>query len=377
MIHEPYTISWPKEKEIKILKGHKPTTNSLRNNIPVNKTTQITKKTTPSFSAFNLDRLNLQPKLYIEVAEKLGILSKHDNFNAKVLEYYNCLPNKINLDLTEDTQISEVLVAITNEVKRMIHPKSEWKLLHEGDDKVSIVEYLEVSCNQEGACIPVGFLPDIKKKDIKAHDALIKLFQFIYQKTKVNFVGHDDEWGFFENVKEQLSDLEDKEEFSITQQSILSYTKGECLAYYRLIKKQKHVVLSNELNFDTPIPELTNWIHKLRRLLDEEYYPVHKFDFDYLDPYNEDGYSLMFSQYIGFYWKNDFVFKEFDEIYNQTAQQIGQVNPSWTKVYHDGLQNGEIKDSLWPAKFHDLMSKFNVSVLPKILEYYDIDKKDY
>lgn len=379
MTHDTTTVLQTKEKADNI-KRRRTKANDLQSN-PRQPKHQIQQQKTSNFQPFNLDLLNLQPKIYIEVAESLGIMSKDEKFNDKVIEYYNCLPKKINLGLTKDSKISEVLKDITNEFECIKHPESNYMLIHDDDSKTVIVEYLEVPCGEEGACIPIGYLPDIKKKSKEAHDALVKVFQFIYQRTRVNFIGHDDEYGWFEQMADNLMENHDdmpKEDIEANRAEINSYKKGgECYEYYHLIKKGRNRVLSSELNFDTPIPELTNWIHHLRQLFAKEYYPVHKFDFNYLDPNNEDGQALVYSQYIGFYWKQDYVFKDFDEMYNQTAQQIGLVEPSWVKTYGEGFQTGEIKDSQWPGQFHELMKEFNQTVLPQILKTYGISESEY
>jgi hypothetical protein len=378
-------LSYKKEKAKTTKTSHN---NTRIDSSRIKETTPV--KTLPSFQQFNLDRLNIKPILYCEMVEMAGVENEtQEELQSQIIDFYVCLPNKIDLKLSANSKVSEIIKTIHKGFCDQKHPDSFFQIYTDeyGEERLYIVEFIEVQCRQTGACIPLGYLPEIKKKDKEGHDALVKLFQIIHNKTNVNFVGFDCNWGLPDMAKENFtgyfdkSDANWKEEKAQARKEINAYKgKGIAKQYYDLICCQKTDWNISELALIykyIPVSELTYWLNKMQGFLARKCYPVQQFDYNCEDPKEENGSMLKYSQYIGFYWKEDWLFKEIDSLYEQTAQQIGIVNPCWTKSYTIDGVNGEVSNDNWPALFERLMIEFNENVLPNILKHYDIPKEEY
>ncbi len=384
MKNEPQTISGKKKAKTKTtIQKSRTTTKKLRDNSqPVKRITSTTKQQTlhASFSVFDVNRLDLKPLLHIQVLERLGIDYTTDkDFNQSVLDLYNCIPGPVNINnFLPGATTGFVVNWIVNHFQTK--PGTEF-IINQGEK--CITEYDVILCSDNGACIPVGYLEDIVKLDKEFHDALLFVFQYIYNHTHCEFMCIDDEFGLMDFIDEIREDSgwpeEDQEQ---CKQEMEQYVDGIVTQYYRMIneplKKVTNKKLNEILNHLERIPALKIWFNKLIHFFNTDgSYNVHQFDFNYADPEGNDGTPIYYSQSVGFYWKQDFVFHEIDEILNQVANEVGIIEPSWSKTYTtDGIR-GEIKDNQWPALFKNLMSEFNNIIVEQILKHYGLSAKKY
>ncbi len=387
MKNEPETILTKKKAKAKTsIQKVTTSTKKLRNNSnPVSKNTSATKQQTlsPSFSAFDVNRLDLQPLLHIQVLERLGINYQTDrDFNKTVLDLYNCIPGPVNINnFLSGATTGFVVNWILNHFKSNKDTYLCIDTDHSSETKC-ITEYRIIDCPDDGACTPIGYLEDIAKLDKPFHDALLFVFQYINSKTNLQFMAIDDPFDLMSMLIDMHNDnSEGTEEDDEIVKNFEQYQSGIVHKYYKLINKsvkynffkiEKTILTLNE------IPLVSEWFQKLIDFFKTEgWYNVHQFGFNYTDVDYENGNPIEYSQTVGFYWKQDYVFHEIDSIMNQTCQEVGILDPTWSKSYTTHGVQGEIKDSNWPAQFKELMTEFNSNVITQILKHYGIDESKY